>query len=250
MGCRNTGRLTVLPGEQQVKNESTYLEMQKNQYEHEASLWSFESKNYVVGSYDEHNAWVDYDTHLFKNFSTEHLEGLEYGCGPGRNLVRFNSRFKSLDGCDIALNNVSKAHLNLQHSGVKNYSLYVCDGKSVPVKSNTYDVVFSVICLQHVASYSVRFSIFKDVYRVLKSGGYFCFQMGYGSKKNFTTASYYEDKYDATGTNGSCDVTVESESYLVDDLTSKLQFKNYTSDVRPVGPGDYHENWIWVQVQK
>jgi ubiquinone/menaquinone biosynthesis C-methylase UbiE len=231
-------------------NVDTYLNMQKNQYEIEASNWNLENKNHVVGSYDEHNLWKDYDEFLFKNIDTKNLIALEYGCGPARNLIRFNDRFLRIDGCDISKNNIDKAQLNLKYNNINNYSVFPCDGKSIPTQNESYDIIFSVICLQHIACYDIRFNIFNDIYRCLKKDGYFCFQMGFGKKNNFTVSNYYDNSFNANITNGLHDVIIEDENYLIDDLQKKLNFKNYISYIRPTGPGDYHEKWIWVQVQK
>jgi len=232
-------------------NLQTYLDMQKKNYDQAASKWTLDNRNPVVGSYDEHNNWEDYNNYLFKDFDTSGLVALEYGCGPGRNIIKFNNRFSRVDGVDIATNNIEKAKLNLNHNNIFNSNLYVCDGKSIPVDNDTYDVVFSVICLQHIACYDVRFSIMSDIKRILKPGGRFCFQMGFGGKSNnYTVSQYYENAVNATVTNGGHDVSIVDENNLKDDLVNKLGFTDYKSNIRPVGPGDNHKNWIWIQVQK
>ena len=230
-----------------MTNTDNYLKMQKDFYEQEASKWSLENRDPVVGSYDAHNAWEDYDNYLFKDFDTTDLIALEYGCGPGRNLVRFSNRFKRIDGVDISNNNLLKARENLNANSIEG-GLWLCDGKSIPLISHTYDVVFSVICLQHICCHDIRFSIMKEVYRALKDDGYFCFQMGFGGRGG-TVAGYYDNYTEATETNGGWDVAVTDEQNLKDDL-EKIGFKNYKSDIRPTGPGDTHANWIFVQVQK
>lgn len=232
-------------------NLQKYLNMQKSTYETQASFWELDNREPVVGSYDSHNNWDDYDNFLFKDFDTKQLIALEYGCGPGRNIVKFNKKFKRIDGVDIAQTNLDKAKINTNYNGIADVNFYLCDGKSIPTDNNLYDVVFSVICLQHIACYDIRFNIFSDVHRVLKPGGYFCFQMGIGPKpSNFTVSQYYENAVDAEGTNGMHDVVVDNENQLKVDLIDKLNFCNYKSDIRPTGPGDSHKNWIWVQVQK
>ena len=89
-----------------------------------------------------------------------------------------------------------------------------------------------------------------DIYRVLKPGGYLCFQMGYGGKEGIPTAAYRDDVFEAISTNGHADVSITDEKELIDDLCAEIGFKNYRSDIRQTGPGDNHRNWIWVQVQK
>lgn len=226
---------------------SKYLEMQRRQYNNEALKWSLTNKDPVVGWYDYHESFPDYDTHLFRGIeNTEQMVALEYGCGPARNIIRFNDRFAAIDGTDISENVIEKARLHLDSVGNKTSILAVCDGKSIPFGDNYYELVFSVICLQHIASYSVRRSIFEEVFRVLQPGGYFCFQMGFGGRPN--SVGYYDEALDATGTNGTCDVSITDEQNLIDDLT-QVGFVEYDSKIDRVCQ-DLHANWIWVKVRK
>lgn len=233
-------------------DKNRYLDMQRTQYQRDASTWSLSHRDPVVGSYDAHNAWEDYQTCLFKDFDTTGQIAMEYGCGPGRNLIQYRNRFTRIDGVDIASVNLEKAEINLKANGIEIPNLYVTDGTTMPqIENDTYDTVFSVICLQHIASYDVRFSILTEIHRVLKPGGHFCFQIGFGGRPPpHKCTPYFENAFDAHGTNGWHDVAVESEDQLKSDLIEKLGFKNYKSDIRETGPGDQHRNWIWVQVEK
>ena len=95
------------------KGKKDYLKMQNDYYDEYASKWSLSFRDPVVGSYDAHNDWSDYDEYLFKDFDTTGMIALDYGCGPGRNLVKFNSRFERIDGVDISDVNLEKAKTNL-----------------------------------------------------------------------------------------------------------------------------------------
>lgn len=225
--------------------------MQNSYYDEYASKWSLEFRDPVVGSYDAHNNWSDYDNFLFKDFETSELIAIEYGCGPGRNLVKFSDRFARVDGIDISDVNIEKARLNINANNIQEPNLYVTSGDNLSaVADESYDVVFAVICFQHICVHEIRFNILKDIFRVLKPGGKLCFQMGHGGKDGIPTAGYYDNNYDAGSTNGHSDVSITDEQDLREDLVDKIGFKNYKSDIRETGPGDNHKNWIWVQVEK
>jgi ubiquinone/menaquinone biosynthesis C-methylase UbiE len=225
--------------------------MQNKYYDEYASQWSLSFRDPVVGSYDAHNNWPDYDTFLFKDFDAKGLVALEYGCGPGRNLVKFSNRFERIDGVDISDVNIEKAKINLEHNGIHGSNLYVTSGDNLSmIEDNTYDVVFAVICFQHICSHEIRFSILEDIHRVLKPGGKLCFQMGYGGKEGIPTAGYFDDVFDAASTNGHADVSITEEADIQKDLVDEIGYTNYKSDIRDTGPGDNHRNWIWIQVEK
>lgn len=233
-------------------SEETYLQMQENYYNIQADRWTLAFRDPVVGSYDKHNAWGDYDEFLFKDFDTTDLVSLEYGCGPGRNLIRFNNRFKRVDGVDISKINLEKATINLTNAGISGNNLLYCDGKSIPCDDEQYDVVFSVICFQHICCHSVRYKILEDCFRVLKAGGKLCFQMGYGGKPDHpkvNVSSYYENVTAARSTNGTHDVSITNVADIESDLT-KIGFEDFVFDLRPTGPGDNHANWIFIQATK
>jgi ubiquinone/menaquinone biosynthesis C-methylase UbiE len=164
-----------------AKGKKDYLKMQNDYYDEYAAKWSLDFRDPVVGSYDAHNNWKDYDEFLFKDFDTSGLVALDYGCGPGRNIVKFNSKFERIDGVDISDVNLEKARVNLQHNNIEVPNLYVTSGDNLSmIEDNVYDVMFAVICFQHICVHDVRFNILKEAYRVLKDGGKLCFQMGFG----------------------------------------------------------------------
>jgi len=233
-------------------NADNYLKMQKNTYDKKTQGWSVKKKShYPIGGYEEHNAWEDYDTYLFSYVEKEKrkdLVALEYGCGPGRNIVKYSSVFKRVDGVDISDTCITAAKSNIANAQIQS-NVLLCDGKSIPFSDESYDAVFSVICLQHICVHEIRYNIMKEVYRVLKAGGSFSFQMGYGGQTNRQTYSYYDNIYNASNTNGLADVSIHDPKNIEDDLL-EIGFKNYKYDIRPTGPKCKHRNWIWCEVKK
>ncbi len=227
-----------------------YTTMQQQQYDNEASHWSLEYRDPVVGSFDQHNNWQDYDDYLFKDVNTNNKVALEFGCGPGRNIVKFNSKFQRIDGVDISSINLEKAKVWAEHNQLANIPhLFKNNGVDLAgIDSNSYDVVFSTICLQHICVHEIRVNLMTEFHRVLKSGGNLCFQMGFGPGHP-RSVEYFENNYEAQHTNSGCDTRVESPLDLEQDL-KKIGFANIQHDIRPVGPGDMHYNWIFVRTQK
>lgn len=231
-----------------VQKENKYTQMQLSVYNKDASSWSEQNRDPVVGSLDRHNNWNDYE-HLFKRLNNQsELIGLDFACGPGRNIVKYNSRFKRLDGVDISPVNIEKAKNYTSSKGIKS-NLYASSGVDIDVvPPNEYDFVMSTIALQHICVYDIRYSIMKDIHRVLKDGGVFTAQMGFGSPSP-KTVGYYENFYDAKGTNRACDVCIETPDQLEKDLL-EIGYKDFQYIIGPVGPGDVHPNWIYFSALK
>lgn len=228
-----------------------YAKMQKDLYEAEASTWSLDNKDPVVGSFDLHNKWSDYDDFLFRYQDTTNKIALDFGCGPGRNIVKFAPLFKQIDGVDISQINLDKAKVWFEANNFnKECNLFMNNGIDISCcESEHYDVVFSTIAMQHICVYDTRFSLLSDFYRVLKPGGSLCIQMGYGSSPHKRTVHYNDNYFEAAGTNGFCDVRIDTPDQIQNDL-EKIGFKNFSFDIRPVGPGDGHANWIFFRANK
>ena len=239
----------VVPEESHIK---TYLDMQHSQYERRASVaivYKDQIRNdAVVGSYADQLKFP-YDENIFKHFSKNKKEStvLEYGCGPGRNLVRIAPDVKKVVGVDISKNNIENARMFLNLNGLDNFDLYVTTGDNIPIQEEKFDLVFSVICLQHICSYTIRKRILSEMSRVAAPGGMVVVQMGFNVVIPSHThyVSYHEEQLlGIHDTNGFADGCVTNDSDL-------------TSDFCDVGLGDIktwhtdmvldtsHDDWIW-----
>lgn len=232
-----------------INANNKYTVMQKTFYDSSALLWSEQNPDPVVGYFHQHNNWPDYE-YLFTGIeNTEEKICLDFGCGPGRNLVKYHNRFKRIDGIDIGTINIEKAKQYLLNNNITNSNLYISNGIDISIiPSNTYDIVISTITLQHICVYDIRYSIFKDIYRVLASKGTLTAQMGYGSPSPYAV-DYYANYYDAEKTNSGCDVCIASYDQIQKDLLS-IGFINFSCIIGPVGPGDFHPNWIYFKATK
>jgi ubiquinone/menaquinone biosynthesis C-methylase UbiE len=231
-----------------INSNNKYTQMQLREYNNMAANWSENDRDWVVGTFDAHNNWEDYEW-LFKNIQDQSEKiGLDFACGPGRNLVKYSKRFKRLDGVDISPINIEKAKLYTSNNNVE-CNLYVNNGVDLSIfEPNRYDFIMSVIALQHICVYEIRYSLFKDMYRILKPNGLIAIQMGFGSP-SVNTVGYYENYYDAQFTNRGCDVCIESPDQLEKDLIN-IGFKNFEYNIGKVGPGDRHPNWIYFNAYK
>lgn len=230
-----------------------YVEMQRQQYNWEAAHWNINNKDFVVGPFDAHNMWKDYDDYLFRDIiDLDKAKALDFGCGPGRNIVRFFKLFHQIDGIDFINVNLWNAKIWLKNNNIdpEKITLYEGNGWNLEnIKTQEYDIVYSTIVLQHMCVWELRHNYFLEFYRVLKNGGWLCVQMGFGPQvptKN--TVPYDDNYYGATGTNGLCDVRVESPDQLSDELL-KIGFTEFRHWIRPTGPGDGHPNWIFFQAR-
>ena len=222
--------------------------MQRDVYHSGASQWSLEARDHVVGSFDAHNNHPGYE-HLFTDFDTKNMLALDFGCGPGRNLVKYHDRFTRLDGADISDVNLTNAGKWCEHNGVSVPTLYTVNGISLDtVPSNAYDIVFSTITMQHIAVWEIRFAILEDMFRVLKPNGWASIQMGFGPAKQ-DVVDYEVNNYAAGTTNGNMDVRITDPIQVENDLIT-IGFQNFSYVIDVVGPGNNHSNWIYFRAQK
>jgi len=102
---------------------------------------------------------------------------LELGCGIGRLLkpLAFERSDVELYGVDVSSEMIRQGRERLKD--FPNLHLHEINGKDLVLFENEYfDLVFSYITLQHVPR-SYHEGLFREVYRVLKQGGMFTFQM-------------------------------------------------------------------------
>jgi SAM-dependent methyltransferase len=231
-----------------VDKNNKYTEMQKKYYE--AADDNNANSVFHESGRARQNAWPEYE-HLFSHFDFELSDKvmLDFGCGPGRNLIFYKDRFERIDGVDISSTLVERAREASPESNV-----YITNGVDLSeIPSDTYDIVMSTICLQHIAVHEIRYNILKEFLRVLKPDGWITVQMGHsptGVAGCFV--SYYKNHYDAGGTNGMCDVEVVDVQNVADDLT-QIGFRNFDYILRPGRAANMsigHDQALFFRAQK
>jgi len=230
-------------------NNNTYAQMQKTQYSSGTS------------NHEEHNNNPDYWDVLLSDLKNKDLwegkKALDFGCGKGRNVINmFNlCSWAGVDGIDISGGNID--YCNKTYIGYST-KWYCNNGTDVSdLKSNEYDFIMSTITLQHIPVYSIRKSLITDLLRTLKSGGLFSFQVPYGeglkpgklASINNKISSYYENSYDAVGTNSAHDFRVNNEQDIINDL-KEIGFTNVETIIKPSYSDYNHEEWIYVKAYK
>jgi SAM-dependent methyltransferase len=210
-----------------------------------------------TGNHPEHNPNPKYWDILLGDIksSPEKWEGktaLDFGCGKGRNITNLLSlsNWKRVDGIDVSSANVDscKTHYPLQNS-----NFYKNNGEDLSdLNDNEYDFVMSTIVFQHICVHELRYKLKTEIYRILKPGGLFSFQMGYGDISytgHTKPRDYFDNGYDAENSNGSNDVRITDVSYLIQDL-NKIGFKDVTYSIEESWEDGGHPNWIYVSCFK
>ncbi|HEV2382714.1 MAG TPA: class I SAM-dependent methyltransferase [Terriglobia bacterium] len=109
------------------------------------------------------------------NFTTEGKSMLEVGCGVGRVTRSFARRFGAVTALDISEEMLGQAR---QLNGdIHNIVWIHGDGMSLKgVPSESVDLVFSYLVLQHVPNKAVALGYVAEMLRVLRPAGVYCFQ--------------------------------------------------------------------------
>lgn len=230
----------------EVKTQSDYTNMQIEYYDSNAHIMNVE--NHSV-----HNNNPDYWSLLLSPFCEgdwKDKKALDFGCGCGRNVISVLNTYDvgEMHGCDLSKNNISFCNTNLEETDHNNYKFFATDGKSVgDVEDNTYDAIISTIVMQHICVYDIRKSILVDMHRALVDGGVICIQMGYGDAHP-NGRDYYDNYYEAEGTNSKCDVMITYPSQIIDDL-DEIGFTDIEYEITK-SYCDFHDQWIYVKARK
>jgi len=228
-----------------VKPNNKYTELQKKFYvggttNHEIHNDNKDYWDFLLSDLKDNKKWVN-------------KKALDFACGKGRNILNMLSLcdFIRVDGIDISNGNIEYC----KNTYDKNKSeWYVNNGVDVSdLNTKEYDFIMSTIALQHIPVYDIRKSLISDLFRTLKDGGVFSFQMGYGDDLidglGRKRVSYFDNFYDATGTNSEIDVRITNVEDVKTDL-EEIGFKNITFNIKPSFSDFGHNEWVYIRCEK
>ncbi len=101
-------------------------------------------------------------------------KALDFGCGLGRLSQALGNYFTSVDGVDVSASMIEKAKFFNKRPEIVRYHLNVKTDLE-GFASNTYDFIYSAMCLQHIPTNFQKIYI-AELVRLLKPGGIACFQ--------------------------------------------------------------------------
>ncbi|MDN7240687.1 class I SAM-dependent methyltransferase [Planococcus sp. N028] len=104
---------------------------------------------------------------------------LELGCGPGRNAIYFAEKGAEVDAVDLSEESLRWAEERAEERGVA-VNFIRSNIFELPIKNNTYDMVYDSGCFHHIAPHR-RMQYIEMIQKALKPGGHFaitCFVQG------------------------------------------------------------------------
>jgi len=109
----------------------------------------------------------------FKKINNENeLSLLDIGCGWGRWTVSAANKGYNSIGIDLNLSWLIFAKKMAEQMNIKNCNFVCCDVLNLPIKSNTFDRVFSFSFLQHFSENNLKFILIK-VFEIMKPSSIF-----------------------------------------------------------------------------
>lgn len=104
---------------------------------------------------------------ILKNYKNEDAVLLDVGCATGLTLAFMAKEFKNTSGCDVDQKAIKIAQKRFRKQGLKT-KLFVYDGKKLPLRNNSVDIVTSIEVFEHVDRPLVMLA---EIYRVLRPDG-------------------------------------------------------------------------------
>jgi ubiquinone/menaquinone biosynthesis C-methylase UbiE len=118
--------------------------------------------------------WHDFDAAWRRTVAYHPGTVLEIGSGAGRITRMLSATFDRVIATDVSADILEYARSRIPSANV---SWQISDGDRIPTTDDSVDAVFSCHVLQHYPSNAHQLRAFKEIHRVLRSGGTFFVHM-------------------------------------------------------------------------
>ncbi|MDD3149462.1 MAG: class I SAM-dependent methyltransferase [Candidatus Gastranaerophilales bacterium] len=165
------------------------------------------------------------------SFKKNNMKVLDFGCGVGRIMQEFVKNGYLADGVDISEKMIQHAKKN---EILQDCNFYLANGNDCGnAPQNYYDLVYSMITIQHICVRSIRNKILESIHNTLNQNGTIYLQMNFYPSINASQipenhAKWSEDKTCATCTNSAADVWITPE--MLGEVYS--DFSGFFKDIR------------------
>lgn len=102
-------------------------------------------------------------------------KALDFGCGLGRIVRPLSTYFRHVVGLDCSASMIAAAKVKNQH--LANCEFVECGVPVLPFPANHFDLVHTVIVLQHLPNQADILSYLREFTRILRPGGALVFQL-------------------------------------------------------------------------
>jgi len=186
---------------------------------------------------------------IFKKYINKKDKILDLGCGAGRTTINlYKNGYKDIVGLDISDNLINYAK-NYSIENNLNINFVVGDATKLNYQDNSFDVViFSFNGMQCIPGKKNRDNVLKEVYRVLKPGGYYIFTAHNRDDSGKFQHVWNEEKI--KWENGKQDKNLEmfGDRYSIDQ-TGEIAFVHF-SNIEEMKEFIYQEDFIIIEFIK
>lgn len=122
----------------------------------------------------------EYVAHLLTDLRNLHLPlvrntALDFGCGVGRIVRPLSNHFVRVVGLDCSRSMIASAKLKNRH--LSNCEFVECSDRKLPFPDSYFDLVHTVIVLQHLRKQADVLTYIHEFMRILRPGGIIVFQV-------------------------------------------------------------------------
>lgn len=144
---------------------------------------------------------------------------VEIGSGMGRFVISISAMWQTarVIGVDISKKMNKLAKKTAKNNGAwGNYDFVKCDGRTIPLKDNEADAVYSILVFEHIPN-DAKEQYIKEAARVLHQGGIFRFQF-----------------------------VENDQTYGIgrDEITTMCEYAGF--EVEKIDSELVQQNWVWV----